>query len=441
MDTQTDQASLFTRTDALLDEVTQLAHPLSTAVSLDPLIEQIGAARFVLLGEASHGTSEYYQWRARLSQRLIREKGFSFICVEGDWPDCYRVNRYIKGYPEAGKSARQVLHAFNRWPTWMWANWEIVALAEWLRQYNQEHQDKVGFYGLDVYSLWESMEAILGYLEKKDPQAAQLARQAYRCFEPYGENVEAYAWSTRMVPENCEDEVIKLLLEMQQRANRYDGDAEAGFNAEQNSRVVANAEHYYRAMVRSDRDSWNVRDEHMMETLNRLMDFHGPQAKGIIWAHNTHVGDARYTDMGRASMVNIGQLVRQEHAGQGAVLVGCGSYQGTVIAGREWGAPMEVLQAPPGQPGSWEDLLHRLGGKDQLLLPPGRESQQLQQVRGQRAIGVVYNPEYEMFGNYVPTNLPQRYDAFMYIDQTQALHPLHIEPQSTEPPETYPWGV
>lgn len=217
--------------ETLVEGVARIARPLKTAEDLDPLIRQIGDAHYVLLGEASHGTAEYYQWRARLSSRLIAEKGFNFVAVEGDWPDCYRVNRYVKGYGDAGKSAREVLHAFERWPTWMWANWEVVAFTEWMHNYNKGRSDKAGFYGLDVYSLWESMDSILDYLEKKDPKAAETARQAYQCFEPYGEDAQSYTWSTRMVPEDCEDEVIQLLLEMQQRANRYDGDPEAGFNA------------------------------------------------------------------------------------------------------------------------------------------------------------------------------------------------------------------
>lgn len=443
MEVQTEPTpSGVTRSDSTLAQIEEISYSLETAADLDPLVEQAGDSRLVLLGEASHGTSEYYQWRARISQRLIREKGFSFICVEGDWPDCYRVNRYIKGYADAGESAREVLRAFERWPTWMWANWEIVALAEWMRKYNRGRPNPVGFYGLDVYSLWESMENILEYLEKKDPQAARLAYEAYRCFEPYGEDVQSYAWSTRMVPENCEDEVIDLLLEMQRRVNRYDGDPEAGFNAEQNSLVMVNAERYYRAMVRSDRSSWNIRDEHMMESLNRLLEFHGPQSKGIVWAHNTHVGDARFTDMERAGMINIGQLAREQHENQGVVLVGFGSFQGTVIAGREWGAPMEVLEMPPGHKRSWEALLHEASEKDRLLLlTAAREMKALVEERGHRAIGVVYNPETESYGNYVPTVLPRRYDAFLYIDETQALHPLHIQPEQEEAPETYPWGV
>jgi erythromycin esterase len=426
--------------DSLADEVRQITQPFKTMEDLDPLIERIGNARFVLLGEASHGTSEYYLWRARLSSRLITEKGFSFVAVEGDWPDCYRVNRYVKGYPDAGQSARDVLQEFKRWPTWMWANWEIVAFTEWMHKYNKGKSNKAGLYGLDVYSLWESMESILNYLEKKDPQAAQTAREAYQCFEPYGEDPQSYAWSTRMVPSDCEDEVIDLLLQMQRRAGYYDGDPEAGFNAEQNALVIKNAERYYRAMVRSDSGSWNVRDQHMMETLDRLMDFHGQDAKGIVWAHNTHIGDARYTDMARAGMFNIGQLAREEHEREGVVLAGFGSHHGSVIAGKSWGAPMERMNVPNARAGSWEDILHQ--GDDQLLIFDEENlSEEFQESRGHRAIGVVYEPEFEGYGNYVPTVLPRRYDAFLYIDETEALHPLHIEPIELNPPDTYPWGV
>src|SRR5215211_70506 len=393
--------------EALAEEVRQFNHPLNTKEDLEPLIERIGDAHFVLLGEASHGTSEYYQWRARLSSRLIAEKGFRFVAVEGDWPDCYRVNRYVKGYGEAGENARDVLHAFNRWPTWMWANWEIVAFAEWMRTFNNNKFNKAGFYGLDVYSLWESMESILKYLEDKDLQAAQAAMQAYQCFEPYNEDPQSYAWSTRMVPENCEDEVINLLLEMQQRINRYDGDPEAGFNAEQNALVIKNAERYYRAMVRTDSGSWNVRDLHMMETLDRLVDFHGPDTKAIVWAHNTHVGDARYTDMASAGMVNIGELAREQRRKEGVLLVGFGSHHGSVIAGKAWGAPMERMEVPPGRAGSWEAVLHQSGGDQLLVFDPEQRSDEFQTSRGHRAIGVVYQPDFESYGNYVPTVLPK----------------------------------
>src|SRR5688500_4234173 len=227
------QTSAFEeKTEALVEKVAELAYPLEGSEDLDPLLEQIGEARYVLLGEASHGTSDYYTWRSRLSQRLIQEKGFSFIAVEGDWPDCYSLNRYIKGYADAGESAQQVLHAFERWPTWMWANWEIVALTKWLWQYNEGQSKKVGFYGLDVYSLWESMHSIIDYLQKIDPEAAKAAQRAYMCFEPYGEDVQAYAWATTMVPTTCEDEVIQLLSEVRNRVQQYSSDSEALFNAE-----------------------------------------------------------------------------------------------------------------------------------------------------------------------------------------------------------------
>ncbi len=433
--------------EALSDGIREAASPLYSLSNLDKLIDRIGDARFVLLGEASHGTSEYYQWRAHLSKRLIEERGFSFIAVEGDWPDCYRLNRYIKGYPDAGDSARDVLHAFDRWPTWMWANWEIVALAEWLRDYNQSMPPsaKVGFYGLDVYSLWESLREVTQYLENTVPEAVQAAREAYLCFQPYHQDVQAYARATRMVPESCEEEVIQLLTETQRRAAQdYPNDREAAFNAEQNARVTVGAERYYRAMIKTGPDSWNVRDYHMTDTLQRLLANHGEHAKAIIWEHNTHIGDARATDMAAAGMVNVGQLIREQRQADGVVLVGFGSYRGSVIAGRAWDAPMEIMQVPEAKEESWEAVLHEtLGENSLLLLTDGYERNELfRRPRGHRAISVVYNPQYDRISNFVPTSLSRRYDAFVYLDQTSALHPLHIQPEaSLEPPETYPWSM
>lgn len=435
--------------DTLLDDVLQRnAHALQTNDDLDPLLDRIGEARFVLLGEASHGTSDYYLWRSRLSQRLIREKGFSFIGVEGDWPDCYRINRYIKGYPDSGANARDVLHAFGRWPTWMWANWEVAALVNWLRGYNdgQPPERKVGFYGLDVYSLWDSLTEVSAYLEGIDPEAARAARNAYQCFQPYNRDEHSYAWATRIAPVSCEEEVIKLLAETRRKAgeNTFAGDGEAAFNAEQNALVAVNAERYYRAMIQGGPDSWNVRDEHMTETLERLVNHFGSDTKAIVWEHNTHIGDARATDMAGAGMVNVGQLVRQRRVEDGVVLVGFGSHRGTVIAGREWDAPMERMRVPEARDGSWEDLLHRSLGQDGYFIfseiDDGKDL--FRRTRGHRAIGVVYNPEHEFLGNYVPTSLSRRYDVFIYLEETEALHPLHITPEAgVEPPETYPWSV
>jgi len=431
----------------LLRQVGALASPLRGPDDLDPLLDQIGNARFVLLGEASHGTADYYKLRTTLSQRLIAEKGFSFIAVEGDWPDCYRVNRYVKGLPDAGEHAREVLNAFQRWPTWMWANEEIVALAEWLRQENERLPDphKVGFYGLDVYSLWESLYALLGYLHRADPDALPAAWQALRCFEPYGEDVEEYARAAHFVPNACEEEVIALLQELRRKAPQYQGsDRDEYFNAEQNALVLQNAEAYYRAMIHGGAETWNIRDRHMTETLDRLMGHHGPTAKGIVWEHNTHIGDARFTDMAQSGEVNVGQLVRERHGDEGVVLVGFGSYQGDVIAARQWEAPMRRMPVPPARDGSWEAVLHEIAPRDQLLMLAGADqTRELLQPRGHRAIGVVYHPEYEHLGNYVPSVLPRRYDAFLFVDKTEALHPLHDvqAEEDGEVPETYPSGV
>ncbi|MDP8952359.1 MAG: erythromycin esterase family protein [Actinomycetota bacterium] len=428
----------------LAERVREMAHPLREAGDLDPLLDRIGDARCVLLGEASHGTSEYYTWRARISERLILEKGFSFIAVEGDWPDCYEVNRYVKGYPDSGTSAREVLEVFDRWPTWMWANEEIVELVQWLRRHNEGlSEERVGFYGLDVYSLWESMEAVIAYLERVDPEAVDTARRAYKCFEPYGEDVREYARATAMVPTSCEDEVVEMLSELSGRLPEYRDDPESRFNAEQNALVVKGAEQYYRTMVRGSSASWNVRDRHMAETLERLMRYHGPEARAIVWEHNTHIGDARATDMADASMVNVGQLVREQRGAGDVVLVGFGSHRGSVIAGAEWGAPMKRMRVPAARESSWEDVLHRTGEEDKLLIFADAEDKgDLLKPRGHRAIGVVYEPARERYGNYVPTVLPHRYDAFVYLDETQALHPLRVRTsEDGEPPETFPSGV
>jgi erythromycin esterase-like protein len=412
---------------------------------LDELIDKIGDAKYVLLGEASHGTHEYYTLRTQISKKLINEKGFSFIAVEGDWPDCYQLNRYVKNYVDSGSSAFDVLHAFNRWPTWMWANWETVALAEWLREHNnyQPQNHKVGFYGLDVYSLWESFDAIIKYLDKEDPLTRQTAINALNCFEPYnhGEGQE-YARATRIVQSVCENEVVDLLSEIRKNAPSYNTDPEAVLNVEQNARVIVNAERYYRAMMDTGPVSWNIRDMHMVHTLKSLMNFHGSDAKGIIWEHNTHIGDARATDMARKGTINVGQIIKEEHEKEGVFAVGFGSYKGTVVAGREWGDVMQVMKVPEAIKHSWEYELHKLDAKDRIVFMTEEMKKNIGRKEfGHRAIGVVYRPKYEHYGNYVPSKIPYRYDAFLYIDETSALHPLHIKPDGNQMPESFPFGV
>ncbi len=413
---------------------------------LDILMKAIGNAKYVLLGEASHGTHEYYTWRSVISRRLILEKGFSFIAVEGDWPDCYRVNRYIKGYNDSGSSAQQVLTAFNRWPTWMWANWEMVAMTEWMRKHNAALPagKRVGFYGLDVYSLWESLEAIINYLDKVDKKAKETALQAWRCFEPYIEDEgQSYARATahEWIPASCEAEVIDLLLEIRDKMALYNTDPEAVLNVERNAKIAVNAEKYYRAMIKGGPQSWNIRDHHMVDTLNKLMDFHGIHAKAIVWEHNTHIGDARATDMRYDGMVNVGQLVNEMHKHEGVFSLGFGSYKGSVIAGRYWNDVMRRMIVPPAKVNSWEYVLHNTGEKDRLMLMNKNVKEVLGKKEiGHRAIGVVYNPQRE-YGNYVPSIIPLRYDAFIFFDETRALYPLHIEPDGWQTPETYPFGM
>jgi erythromycin esterase-like protein len=289
------------------------------------------------------------------------------------------------------------------------------------------------------------MHSVLEYLDRLDPELARNARRAYSCFEPYEEDAQEYARATVLVPTSCENEAVQILTQLRARAPEFRDDGrDAYFNAEQNALVARNAELYYRTMVRGGPGSWNVRDNHMVETLNRLMVHHGPKAKAIVWEHNTHIGDARFTDMARSGMVNVGQLVRQEHEREGVVLVGFGTHSGSVIAGNEWGAPMERMRVPEAREGSYEHAMRQAGVGDSLFLfskGEPKETAQLREVRGHRAIGVVYDPRTEHWGNYVPTILPGRYDAFIYIERTKALDPLHMPVRvDGEVPETFPSG-
>jgi len=417
-------------------------HELKTASDLDALIDDIGDRRVVMLGEASHGTHEYYTWRTALSQRLIREKGFSFIAVEGDWPDCYRVNRYLKAYEDGGDNVQEVLKTFDRWPTWMWANWEVAALAEWMRKYNDTlpPEQKVGFYGLDVYSLWDSMYEIVNYLEAEDPAAATAVKKAIECFQPFQDNEHRYA-QFALGQHSCRDKVLALLKEIRNKVHHAEGDREASFSTEQNALVAVNAEKYYRSMMSFDNESWNVRDTHMMQTLDRLLQFHGSNSKAIVWEHNTHIGDARATDMKQAGMINIGQLAREKYGSSAVYLVGFGSYAGRVIAGEEWGAPMRVVDVPPAREGSIEHQLHKQSANNRYFLFSEPEIPEAfkDKVR-HRAIGVVYNPANERFGNYVNSIMAKRYDAFVYLDETKALYPFGLPGKKGELPDLYPFG-
>lgn len=414
-------------------------YPLANSRDLDPLMDRIGNARFVLLGEASHGTHEFYTWRTAITKRLINEKGFNLIAVEGDWPDCYRLNRYIKGYDYQDKSVLQMLATFNRWPTWMWANWEVAALIEWLKERNTHRSPdhKVGFYGLDVYSLWESMETLIHYLKNNDPAAADIAERAMSCFARYGRDERAYAQASKHY--SCKDDTIHLLQRIRERSTNYNHDPEAALNTMQNAHIAVEAENYYSCMVRFDNESWNIRDRHMKDTINRIMRFYGPDAKIIIWEHNTHVGDARYTEMKEDGMLNVGQLLREQHSDDEVVVVGFGSFEGKVIAARQWDGAIQELDVPPAKMGSIEDALNEEFDEDRLLIfDLNKKNERFRKMVPHRAIGVVYQPEREQH-NYVMSAINGRYDAFLFFKRTSALHPMHIKGDLHQVPETYPF--
>ncbi|OBG86326.1 protein-L-isoaspartate O-methyltransferase, partial [Mycobacterium sp. E3298] len=313
--------------ERIMQAIERISMPFAGAEQADALVERAGRTRYVLLGEASHGTSEFYSERAALTKRLIKEHGFRLIAVEGDWPSCYRLNRYVKGYPDAGSSVREALRDFERWPTWMWANQEIVDLADWLRGHNEgvPPEQKVGFYGIDLYSLWESMDELLRYLANKQGAGLEAAKRAFECFEPFGREEQAYGISASLYGEGCKEEVVALLRKLQDKwKDAPDGDRENALSAELNALAVKGAEDYYSTMIRHDAESWNIRDRHMVTALEKLMDYHGPQARAVVWEHNTHIGDARATDMADEGMVNVGQLLREKR-GTDVYAVGFGS--------------------------------------------------------------------------------------------------------------------
>jgi len=405
-------------------------------------------------GEASHGTQEFYRQRARVTQRLITGLGITAVAVEADWPDAYRVNRYVQrvGTDINGDAA---LSGFQRFPAWMWRNTEVLQFVEWLRAYNvtlPSRRPQVGFYGLDLYSLSSSMEAVLRYLDQIDPEAARRARYRYSCFEHFGDDTQAYGHAASFdLSQSCEDAVVQQLQELRRHAASYsqrDGRVAADefFYAEQNARLVKDAEAYYRTMFRGRASSWNLRDQHMVDTLDALvahLERQGERPKIVAWAHNSHLGDARATELGQQGEWNVGQLVRERH-GPEAVLVGFSTYHGTVTAAMDWDGPAEQKQVRPALPDSYEALFHAVGSPNFLLSlrERGDAVEALHPARLERAIGVIYRPETERLSHYFLARLPEQFDAILHFDDTHAVQPLErIALQDTaEVPETYPSG-
>jgi erythromycin esterase-like protein len=419
----------------------------------DRLLERVGDARLVLIGEASHGTHEFYAERARITRRLIVEKGFTAVAAEADWPDAWRVNRWVRGRG-ADRSAVHALDGFQRFPSWMWRNDVVADFVTWLRAHNESldpGQLRTGFYGLDLYSMFSSMEAVLRYLDKVDPAAARRARDRYACFDHFGVDSQAYGYAASYgIDKACENQVIAQLVDMTWRAGEYAGrDGQASrdefFSAEQNARLVKNAEEYYRTMFRGRISSWNLRDRHMGETLDALLahlELRTASPKIVVWAHNSHLGDARATEMGEAGELNLGQLARERY-GLDAFLIGFSTYAGTVTAASDWDAPSETKRVRAGLPVSYEALFHELG-MPAFLLMLGHDAapDDLPERRLQRAIGVIYRPETERQSHYFHARLAAQFDALIHIDETHALKPLERwSEKSAESPETFPTGM
>ena len=419
----------------------------------DALIDGIGDARIVLLGEATHGTHEFYRERAFITRRLITEKGFSGVAVEADWPDTYRVNRYVRG-AGGDDDAVQALGDFGRFPTWMWRNADVLDFVGWLRTHNDRLpvEKRAGFYGLDLYSLRASMEAVLKYLDKVDPEAARRARRRYSCFDQFGEEMQEYGYAAGFgLHPSCEREVITQLLDLhRQRAEYASRDGRVApdeyFYAEQNARLVKNAEEYYRTMFRGREESWNLRDRHMVDTLKELARFldRGPGARLVVWAHNSHLGDARATEMSERGELNVGQLVR-EHYGPEAVLVGFTTHTGTVTAASEWDGPAQRKQVRPSLAGSYERLFHEAQIPRFLLPLRGDQglASALSAPRLERAIGVLYLPGSERASHYFRARLPEQFDFVLHFDETRAIEPLERTAlwEAGEVAETFPSGL
>jgi erythromycin esterase-like protein len=420
----------------------------------DELIELVGDRRVVLIGESTHGTHEFYRERARITQRLIDECGFNAVAAEADWPDAYRVNRYVMGL-SADHDAPSALLDFRRFPTWMWRNEDVVRFVEWLRARNAAQSHPAGrarFYGLDLYSLRASMEAVIAYLDRVDPGEARRARARYACFDHVGAEGQAYGYAlAHLGAMPCENEVVAQLVALRGRAEAYlrrDGwvAEDEQLYAEQNARVVRDAEEYYQQMYRGEVSSWNLRDRHMAGTLDILLDHLDRQfghAKVVVWEHNSHVGDARATSMGARGELNVGQLARQRYGSQ-SFLIGATTYHGEVTAASEWGGRYERKRVRPALPFSYEAMLHRVGSEAFWLSTREEEvNDALRPPRLERAIGVIYRPETERQSHYFDAVLSKQFDAVVHYDRTRALVPLERTPHwdRGEPPETYPTGL
>lgn len=431
----------------LVEAIRHSAVALDDPGALDALAAQLAPFRLVLLGEASHGTEDFYRVRRELTERLIEHHGFSGVVGEADWPDALAVTRFAHG--RGAPSAERALDVFERFPTWMWRNTQLRALADWLRGFNARTGRGVGFYGMDLYSLHGSMREVIAYLEREDPAAAERARSRYGCFDRFGDDAQRYGRETAYAEESCEGQVLEQLLALQRRRAEplRLTDSDEAFYAEQNARLVKNAEAYYRSMFHGRASSWNLRDTHMADTVDALLSHlaaRNPSPKLVLWAHNSHLGDARATDMARWGELNVGQLLRDRHPGQTA-LVGLTTYEGSVTAAHDWDEFAQRMAVRPALTGSVEALLHEVGVPRFWLdlREPGEALGALREPRLERFMGVIYRPATERQSHYFHARLAEQFDFLIHLDRTRALQPLATEPMwhHDEAPDTYPTGL
>ena len=437
--------------ESLAKLVRETAEPFEDIESADlgPLLERIGDCRVVLLGEATHGTSEFYRMRARITRELILRKGFNLVAVEADWPDAAQIDRYVRNRPPAAGEREA---AFTRFPTWMWRNEEVRDFIHWLREHNLraagvgEPERQVGFHGLDLYSLYTSIGSVLRYLEGIDPEAARVARLRYGCLTPWERDPALYGQAALVRRfAICEADVISTLVDLLQKQVEYEAEGgDSYLDAVQNARVVSNAERYYRIMYYGSAESWNLRDQHMFDTLQSLLRFRGPESKAVVWEHNSHIGNAAATEMAARGEINVGQLVREEY-GEGAYLLGFGTDHGTVAAATDWDGEMEVKRVRPSHQDSYERVFHD-SGLPRFLLPlryPKRIDVrlELEPPRLERAIGVIYRPDTELASHYFQALLPHQFDEVCWFDESRAVTPLAGVEIPTGVPETYPFGL
>jgi protein-L-isoaspartate(D-aspartate) O-methyltransferase len=430
-----------------IEAVAKAAEPFERQekANLRPLLERIGEARVVLIGEASHGTAEFYEMRARITRELIALKGFRIVAAEADWPDARQIDRFVHDERPNPHPER----AFTRFPTWMWANAQVLDFATWLRAWNGARpagDDRAGFYGLDLYSLYTSMRAVLGYLDDVDPEVAAFARARYGCLAPWEDEPAGYgAAAVRGRFDGCADQVARMLSDLLARRLEYEGrDGDRYFDATRNAAVVQAAERYYRAMYYGPRSSWNLRDQHMFETLEALLERGGPESKAVVWAHNSHLGDAGATSMNARGETNVGALCRRRF-GRACYSIGFGTDHGTVAAADHWDGPMRIMSVRPAREDSYEGICHE-AGVPRFLLPLKRNGtadlrDALTPERLERAIGVIYRPQSELGSHYFHASLPRQFDEWIWFDETHAVDALPVAPDARQLPDTFPFGV